>query len=150
MANLHEESAVSFLPCRTWVITGGAGFIGSHLAKALVARGKAPNPLMRRIFPKSGHWGLSRKYLYRTRWRKCGHSLKIRRSEKLNLPLFGLRAYLAVFLLIGNFLIPHQAKIKNPGSYKTRSLFIYGYCQIYFTGLSQIPPVLCRRSCRRC
>ncbi|WP_428072338.1 NAD-dependent epimerase/dehydratase family protein [Candidatus Avelusimicrobium faecicola] len=48
MANLHGESAVSFLPCRTWVITGGAGFIGSHLAKALVARGKAPNPLMRR------------------------------------------------------------------------------------------------------
>lgn len=40
MANLHEESAVSFLPCRTWVITGGAGFIGSHLAKALVARGQ--------------------------------------------------------------------------------------------------------------
>lgn len=40
MAILHEETSFPFTPPRCWVITGGAGFIGSHLAKALVARGQ--------------------------------------------------------------------------------------------------------------
>lgn len=40
MAILHEEPSFPFTPPRCWVITGGAGFIGSHLAKALVARGQ--------------------------------------------------------------------------------------------------------------
>lgn len=40
MAILHEETSFPFTPPRCWVITGGAGFIGSHLAKALVVRGQ--------------------------------------------------------------------------------------------------------------
>ena len=41
MANLHEESAVSFLPCRTWVITGGGGVYRVPLGKSISGPGQS-------------------------------------------------------------------------------------------------------------